>query len=131
MSDGPSYEARILMAIDAIHSGREQSIGSASTTFTVKKSTLANRMKGIPSRNDCRPNSTILSIFEERVLCKYLLDRDDRGFGLSLAGVEDMANLLLGSRNASPVGVNWAQRFIERKPELKVRYSRGYDFQRT
>ena len=42
-----------------------------------------------------------------------------------------MANLLLETRNAPRVGSKWAQRFIKRKPELQMRYSRAYDFQRA
>ena len=88
------------------------------------------REQEIP-RSECIPNSAILDISEEEVLCKYLLDKDGRGLGLSLAGVEDMANFLLEFRGASRVGTLWAHRFIQRKPELKMRSSRAYDFQRA
>ena len=70
-------------------------------------------------------------MFEEEALTKYLLDKDDRGFGLNLAGVEDMANLLLESRGALRVGINWPNWFVERDPELQMRYTRSYDFQRA
>ena len=88
-------------------------------------------MNGKTPRSECQPNSTILSIFEEQVLVKYLLDRDDRGFGLNLAGVEDMANLLLESRRAPRVGRLWPHRFFHRKPELQMQMSRANDFQRA
>ena len=42
-----------------------------------------------------------------------------------------MANLLLESRNALRVGSLWAHRFVKRKPELKMRFSRAYNFQRA
>ena len=47
------------------------------------------------------------------------------------AGVEDMANLMLASRGRKRVGKNWTQRFVQRRPELKMRFSRVYDFQRA
>ena len=59
------------------------------------------------------------------------MGKEDRGFGLSLAGVEDMANLLLESRGAPRVGTLWPHRFVQRKPELKMRFSRVYDVQRA
>jgi len=65
------------------------------------------------------------------MLSRYILDLDARGFPPSLAGVEDMANLMLASRGGKRVGKNWAQRFVQRRPGLKMRFSRVYDFQRA
>jgi hypothetical protein len=42
-----------------------------------------------------------------------------------------MANLLLETRGVKKVGKNWAYRFVQRRPELKTRFSRAYDFQRA
>jgi hypothetical protein len=42
-----------------------------------------------------------------------------------------MANLLRTTRGAKRVGINWAARFVQRRPELKTRFSRAYDFQRA
>ncbi|KAH8761649.1 hypothetical protein F5883DRAFT_716770 [Diaporthe sp. PMI_573] len=33
---------------------------------------------------------------------------------MRLSGVEDMANLLLASRDGKPVGTKWARRFVDR-----------------
>ena len=95
MSSGPSKEAKILMAIDAIRSGQIKSLRNAETISGVSKTTIAARIEGRTSRSEYTPKSKILTLIEEEVLHKYLLDRDDRGFGLNLAGVENMANLLL------------------------------------
>ena len=45
--------------------------------------------------------------------------------------VEDMANQLLAVRSSQRVGSWWAQRLVQRREELKTRFSRGYDFQRA
>ena len=58
--------------------------------------------------------------FQEEVPVKYILDKDDRGCGINLAGVDDMANLLLESRRASHVGILWVHQFVQQKPELRV-----------
>ena len=42
-----------------------------------------------------------------------------------------MANNLLRARDALPVGKNWASNFVRRQPELRMRYSRRYDYQRA
>src|SRR6266566_7637219 len=42
-----------------------------------------------------------------------------------------MANLLLAIRTDKRVGKNWAYRFVQRRPELKTRFSRAYNFQRA
>ena len=56
---------------------------------------------------------------------------DTRGFAPRLAGVEDMANYILESRGERRVGKLWAHRFVQRRPELKTRFNRVYDFQRA
>ena len=119
------------MAINAIESGQIKSLRSASSIFGVSKDTVRRRLNGMTSRSDYTPSSKILSVFEEEVLVKHILDKDDRGFGVNLTGVENMANLLLNSRDAPRVGKLWAHRFVQRKPELKMRFSRVYDFQRA
>ena len=131
MSSGPSKEAKLLIAIDAIRSGHVKSLRSAETIFGISKTSITARMKGRTPRCECAPRSKILNLIEEEVLLKYLLDRDDRGFGLKLAGVENMANLRLRTRDAPRVGSKWAQRFVQREPGLKLRYSHAYDFQRV
>ena len=42
-----------------------------------------------------------------------------------------MANYLLETRRAKRVGKLWAHRFVQRRPELKTRFNRVYDFQRA
>src|SRR5436853_4193001 len=42
-----------------------------------------------------------------------------------------MANQLLRARDASDVGKNWASNFVKRRPELRTRFSRRYNYQRA
>ena len=42
-----------------------------------------------------------------------------------------MANYILDSRGGKRVGKLWAHRFVQRRPELKTRFNRVYDFQRA
>jgi hypothetical protein len=68
---------------------------------------------------------------EEEDLVKHLLNLDSRGFGPKLHEVAAMANYLLANRGGTPVGIGWPGSFINRKPELKMRFSRKYDYQRA
>jgi hypothetical protein len=93
--------------------------------------TLARRLEGIRGRRDCTANSKKLTVNEEEVIIRHILDLDSRGFSPRLKEVADMANHLLISRGGKPVGVKWPSNFIARKPELKTRINRRYDYQRA
>ena len=94
-------EAQIQLALQDIRSCRITSVRQAVKVYKVSKTTLLRRMANIPSRIDCHPNSSNLSESEEEVLCIYLLDKDDRGYGLKLAAVEEIANYVLDSRGGT------------------------------
>jgi hypothetical protein len=126
-----TQEARIILAIEAIRSSKKMSRRSAAKIFKVPESTLRLRMNGHTSLSERRPASHKLTELEEDVIIQRILDMDARGFAPRLAGVEDMANFILKSRAGKCVGTRWAQRFIQRRPELKTRFNRVYDFQRA
>ena len=125
-------EDRILLAIEAIESSEPKlSQRRAAKLYDVPQSTLNHRIRNRPRRETTRVNSHKLNLIEEQTLLQYILDQDTRGFPLRLAGVEDMANLLLASRGGKPVGKHWAKRFINAQPSLKTKFSRPYDYQRA
>ena len=124
-------EARIILAIKAIRTSKSLSQRSAAKIYRVPLSTLSDRMAGRTYRPESKANGLKLTELEEETIVRYILDLDLRGFTPRLAGVEDMANLLLESRGAQRVGKLWAHRFIARRPELKTRFNRVYDFQRA
>jgi hypothetical protein len=45
--------------------------------------------------------------------------------------VEDMANRLLTTRDTPRVGTRWASHFIKRRPELRTRFQRKYNYERA
>jgi hypothetical protein len=124
-----TQEARIILAIEAIRTAKRMSIRRAAKTYDVPKSTLRHRMKGRVAKAEIRNGRHQLTQSEEETIVSYVLDLDSRGFPPRIEGVKDMANLLLSTRHAKPVGTRWANRFIRRRPELKTRFSRAYDFQ--
>ena len=126
-----TQEARIILAIEAIRSSKKMHRHKAAKLYRVPYSTLTNRINGAPPRSEYRSKNHNLTELEEEVLVRHILDIDERGFAPRLAGVEDMANYILESRGARRVGKLWAHRFVQRRPELKTRLNRVYDFQRA
>ncbi|KFY28671.1 hypothetical protein V491_00352 [Pseudogymnoascus sp. VKM F-3775] len=88
-------------------------------------------MNGHSTIHERQPENHNLTKTEEEVIIRYILDLDARGFAPRIAGVEDMANLILTSRGGRCIRQLWAHRFVKRQPELKTRFNRVYDFQRA
>jgi hypothetical protein len=126
-----TQEARIILAIEALQTCKSLNRRSASILYKVPYSTLTDRMAGRPSRRETKDNSLKLTELEEEVIIRNILDMDARGFAPRPASVEDMANYILESRGGKRVGMRWAYRFIQRRPELKTRFNRVYNFQRV
>ena len=78
-----------------------------------------------------RPANIKLTILEEEVIIRNILNIDSRGFVPRLASVKDIANYILKSRGGKRVGKLWAHRFVQRQLALKTRFNRVYDFQRA
>jgi hypothetical protein len=68
---------------------------------------------------------------EENVIVQHILDLDLRGFPPRLATVKNMADSLLAERYEDPVGQKWAATFVKRRPKLKVKFNRKYDYKRA
>jgi hypothetical protein len=120
-----------LLAYFAIQQGQIQNICQAAKIYGVPERTLRRRVNGTKARRDCVVNSRKLTGPEEEHLVKHLLNLDSRGFSPKLHEVAAMANYLLANRGGTPVGIGWPGSFINRKPELKMRFSRKYDYQRA
>ena len=88
-------------------------------------------MDGVTTMAELRNPRRNLTSFEDDTLVRYILDLDARGLSPRISGVEDMANSLLTARHAKPISKQWAYRFVKRRPELKTRMTRSYDFQRA
>lgn len=127
----PSYEARVILAIEALKSNPKASLRSIAHVYNVDRKTLTQRRDGRTARRDTTPKSRKLTILEEEAIVKRVLELDARSFPPRVCTVQDMANRLLHARNMQPVGKHWATNFIKRHIELKTHYSRKYDYQRA
>ena len=126
-----TLEARIILAIKAHRTTPRLTIRCAAKLYDIPRSTLQHRIAGRASKADKKNGKSTLTLAEEAAIVEYVFDLDLRGFSPRRADVEDMANRLLEMRGARYVGKNWTDRFIKRRPELRTRFSRAYDYQRA
>jgi hypothetical protein len=97
-------ESQILLATQAIQRDPNLSVRAAAKIFKVPRTTLGTRLNGTMSRHDSTPNSQKLTNLEEKTIVQYILNLDSRSFPPRLYEVEDIANQLLGERDAPKVG---------------------------
>jgi hypothetical protein len=124
-------ESQVILALQAIKQNPKLTIRRAAKLYLVARTTLSRRLHGISSRHDIQANSRKLSELEESVLSEYILYLDSKGFPPRLCIVEDMANRLAELRDGRRVGPRWAANFVRRRPELRTRFQRKYDYQRA
>ena len=132
--DSIQQEGRLLLAIQAINSKEISTIRQAAKQFQVPRNTLARRLRGTTNRAESRANSHKLTQIEEEILQQRILSLDSRGAAPTQAHVREMANILLAKRGSTPiqtVGEKWVYNFTQRRPELKARFSRRYNYQRA
>jgi hypothetical protein len=129
-----SQEGKILLALDDLKNGRIKSIRAAATLYAIPRSTLQYRAGGRVARVDKRPNRHKLTKLEEDSLVNWIISMDTRGAAPRPATIREMANILLAARGSQPpptVGKNWPSKFVERREELRTRFSVRYDYQRA
>jgi hypothetical protein len=124
-------EGKIELAISDLKNGRIRSIREAARIYTVARTTLQDRMKGVPYRQIIRANGHILTQSEEDSLVKWVLDLDRRGLPPRHSLVREMANYLLLQSGKQPVGKNWITKLIKRRPEIDSKFARKYNYERA
>jgi hypothetical protein len=123
-------EGRIILALEAYTLGQFKSVRSAAAAFKVPFQRLSDRLHKIRFRQEAPPNGRKLSATEEQTIVQYILDLDSRGFAPRLCEVADIADKVLAVRGGTPVGKNWAERFVSRTEGLKMAFNRAKDRQR-
>ena len=124
-------ERELNLAIQAIQNDPTLRPRAAARIYSVDHRKLARRLHGMRPRRDIPANSRKLTDLEESVLIRHILELATKGFPPLLSIVEDMANRLLATRDSPRVGTRWASNFVRRRPELRTRFQRRYDYQRA
>ena len=124
-------ENQLNLALQAIQRDPTLSARRAAKLYGVGHHKLSDRLRGIPSRRAISANSRKMTDLEESVLSEHILDLASKGFPPRLCIVEDMANRMIATRQGKRVGPRWAGNFVRRRPELRTRFQRKYDYQRA
>ncbi|RJE17558.1 hypothetical protein PHISCL_10103, partial [Aspergillus sclerotialis] len=124
-------EGRILLAIKAIQNGQIKSIQAAAKAYNVPRQTLSYRLHGRASRVESTPNGRKLTTTEESILRNWIISADQRDLPPRIKNTREMAEILLRNRvkKDASIGQQWVKRFIDRQPDLKLKFTRKYDYQ--
>jgi hypothetical protein len=134
MPQNASKEAKINLAIKSIENDTFKSARAAAETLELSNSTISRRMKGQLSRADSDAKREKIRPTEKEVIIRQALDMDARGFPLKLSDVAAMADILIDQdrhHRRDHVGKTWAKKFVAKTPELRMRISRPYDYERA
>ena len=99
-----SKEANIILAIEAIHRDPRISIQQAAKIYKVSKTTLHTQLRGRAATHEKRNARHILTSSKEETLIKHVIDLDSQRFSPRINSVRDMANILLTTHQAAPIG---------------------------
>ena len=124
-------ERRLMLALEAHQSNPSLTLNGVAKIYSVPEASLRHRINGRMSREDYRPAAAVLTKIEEEVVVQYVLDLDARGFPPRLDDLRESADHILALHGKPPVGINWPNRLVSRREDLRLRWSRGYDFQRA
>ncbi|EED23902.1 pogo transposable element, putative [Talaromyces stipitatus ATCC 10500] len=126
-----NQEGSILLAISDLENGRIRSIRQAVQIYDVPFTTLQRRLTGTQHRGERHANDHILTQYEEESLLKWILDLDKRGLPPRTSLVQDMADLLLSQHGNKHVSERWVYRFVDRHPEVNLRFSRRHNYEQA
>lgn len=124
-------ENQLNLAIQAIQRDPNLKVYTASKIYKVDHRKLGRRLSGMLPRHAISANSRKMTDLEESVLSEHILDLVSKGFPPRLCVVEDMANRIIATRQGERVGPRWAGNLVRRRPELRTRFQRKYDYQRA
>jgi hypothetical protein len=124
-------EGRILLALSGLKNGKFRNISEAARIYEVPRTTLIDRHHGIQMKAEKRAAGLKLSANEEESLIKWILDLAKRGLPPRPSLVRHMANHLLSQHGNQQVSERWVYRLVNRRVELKSRFSRRYNYERA
>mgnify|MGYP006900028190 CR=1 FL=1 len=114
------------MAISAIRNQKIQLKRKAAGIFRVSEAILYKQLKGRKQHSETHINSYKLTVIEEEVLTKQLLDIDKQGFSIQPEFLCGMAQILLYKQTQDStifIDINWAYNFIKHYLALCTQYN--------
>ena len=116
------YEDRVQLAVSAWKNANGTlSMREAARQHGISKSTLDYRIRGHMTATARNQKQQRLTPEEESALVNWILSLQALGWPPRVEQIRQMATeLLVKKEDMKPLGVNWAQKFVARHPEVKT-----------
>jgi hypothetical protein len=115
--------------LDVTDNGLSQS--KSAQKREIPRSTLGDRLRGLPSRSEVTQPAQLLSKPEEPRLVAWILRQEALGYAPSHSQVRATVNALLRQQGREkPVGVHWLARFMKRHPSIKTKIGKRQEASR-
>lgn len=99
------------------------SLRGAAKLFNVPRSTLTDRFNGKQTRREAHEHQQNLTSAQEDLLVEWAQSMGRRGIPLTPTSLAEYASHICGF----DVGASWPQRFLDRHPELKLRWTQSLE----
>ena len=115
-----------------LRKGRKNKLASGrdlAILYKIPRSTLSDRLRGIPSRHEAQRKHRAISPAVERSLIRWVDDMDASGFPPRLNLFKATAARLVSEDEGPPLGSTWLRGFLNRHPELSSKFASGLNRQ--
>jgi Tc5 transposase DNA-binding domain len=132
-------EARLQEALNYKREHPNSSFRWLERQFNVPKDRIQRRFKGTRTSKSVRkPTNLKLDSHQDKALCWYLTELWKMGVPLRYKGINTAANEILATAHPTTdptippptVGINWAQRWLQRHPEFSRRLEKPIEAER-
>ncbi len=115
-----SNKSQLQLVLQTFEKDPQLSINEAARLYNILRMILSARIKGRSVRIDIIANSQKLTVLEEEMVVREILDLDSRRFPLRIHDIKDIVNRLLTIYNTTYIGLYWTSNFIKQQPELHI-----------
>ena len=123
-------ETRIQQAIEE-RTKKRTNLRDLAILYKIPRSTLSDRLRGIPSRHEAQQKYQAVSPAVERPLIRWVDDMDASGSPPRLDPLKATAIRLVSEEEGPPLGPTWLRGFLNRHPELSSKFASGLNRQRA
>ena len=99
--------------------------------YNLPRSTLSDKLRGIPPRHEAQKKQQALSPAIERSLVRWIDDIDASDFPPRLDLFKAVPARLVSDDGGPPLGITWLRRFLNRYLEHSTKFSSGLNRQRA
>lgn len=124
------YNADLISGILRAKGGEK--LQSICKSLQLPRSTLRGRLQGAQPVQEAKQSSRRLSLEQEEVLIKWILDEERAGRAPPKWQLKSFAELILEEGgDHEPIGNNWVDRFLERHGDIKTKIAHSLEAARA